>query len=86
MKKTMTKPAVAILGLGIMGSGMARRLLSANFPVTVYNRSREKSAPFVSAGAFAAATPTYAIGESAQNTGIKVLIEYYEDNSIEVLG
>ena len=64
MKKTMAKPEVAILGLGIMGSGMARRLLSANFPVTVYNRSREKSAPFVSEGAFAAATPREAASRS----------------------
>jgi 3-hydroxyisobutyrate dehydrogenase len=47
-----------------MGSGMARRLLSANFPVTVYNRSREKSAPFVSEGAFAAATPREAASRS----------------------
>lgn len=60
----MTKPKVAILGLGIMGSGMARRLLSANFAVTVYNRSREKCAPFVSEGAFAAATPREAASRS----------------------
>ncbi len=32
MSETMSEPHVAILGLGIMGSGMARRLLSANFP------------------------------------------------------
>ena len=64
MKKTMAKPTVAILGLGIMGSGMARRLLSANFAVTVYNRSREKSAAFVSEGAFAAATPREAASRS----------------------
>jgi 3-hydroxyisobutyrate dehydrogenase len=60
----MTKPKVAILGLGIMGSGMAKRLLSANFAVTVYNRSREKSAPFVSEGAFAATTPREAASRS----------------------
>lgn len=60
----MTKPEVAILGLGIMGSGMASRLLSADFAVTVYNRSREKSSPLVSAGAFAAATPREAASRS----------------------
>jgi 3-hydroxyisobutyrate dehydrogenase len=53
----MSKPNVAILGLGIMGSGMAQRLLSQDFPVTVYNRSPEKSAPFASAGADVAKTP-----------------------------
>jgi 3-hydroxyisobutyrate dehydrogenase len=57
MKETMSKPSVAILGLGIMGSGMASRLLSANFPLAVYNRNREKCIPFASAGAFLAASP-----------------------------
>ena len=52
MSETTAKPRVAILGLGIMGAGMANRLLSANFPLTVYNRNREKSVPFADAGAF----------------------------------
>src|ERR1700734_931504 len=53
----MSKPNVAILGLGIMGSGMARRLLSANFSLTVYNRDRAKSIPFAAVGAFVAESP-----------------------------
>lgn len=53
----MEKPSVAILGLGIMGSGMAMRLLSADFPLAVYNRSRERAQPLEAAGAFVAATP-----------------------------
>jgi 3-hydroxyisobutyrate dehydrogenase len=53
----MAKPNVAILGLGIMGSGMAQRLLSANFPLTVYNRNRAKSIPFAANGAFVAESP-----------------------------
>jgi 3-hydroxyisobutyrate dehydrogenase len=53
----MTKPSVAFLGLGLMGSGMAHRLLSAGFPLTVYNRNREKCVPFESAGAHVAGTP-----------------------------
>jgi 3-hydroxyisobutyrate dehydrogenase len=57
MSETMSKPSVAILGLGIMGSGMAKRLLSANFPLTVYNRNREKCGPLASAGAFVAVSP-----------------------------
>ena len=43
MMKSMTKPRIAFLGLGIMGSGMARRLLDADFPLTVYNRNPERS-------------------------------------------
>jgi len=40
-----------------MGSGMAQRLLSANFPLTVYNRNRAKSIPFAANGAFVAESP-----------------------------
>ena len=60
----MSKPSVAILGLGIMGSGMANRLLSANFPLAVYNRNREKCVPFGSAGAFIADSPREASSRS----------------------
>lgn len=40
-----------------MGSGMAGRLLSAGFPLAIYNRNREKTAPLVSGGAILAASP-----------------------------
>jgi len=53
----MSKPSVTFLGLGIMGGGMAHRLLANDFPLTVYNRDREKSKPFASAGAHIAGTP-----------------------------
>ena len=46
-----------MMGLGIMGSGMAGRLLAAGFPLAVYNRSRDKAARFGEGGAFIAATP-----------------------------
>jgi len=36
---TDTRPPVGFIGLGIMGSAMARNALKAGFPVTVYNRS-----------------------------------------------
>ena len=60
----MAKPRVALLGLGIMGSGMARRLLSANFPLTVYNRSRQKTKPFADDGVFVADSPREAAARS----------------------
>lgn len=60
----MSKPSVAILGLGIMGSGMAGRLLSAGFPLTVYNRNQEKCAPLVKQGATSVATPRDAASRS----------------------
>jgi 3-hydroxyisobutyrate dehydrogenase len=37
---------VALLGLGIMGSGMASNWLSKGFGLNVYNRTRSKAEPF----------------------------------------
>jgi 3-hydroxyisobutyrate dehydrogenase len=53
----MSKPRVALIGLGLMGSGMAHRLLGAGFSLAVYNRSPERAAPLAAAGAHAAASP-----------------------------
>ena len=64
----MSKPHTAILGLGIMGSGMAGRLLSLGFPVTVFNRSQAKAEPLVSAGARLAHSPR----EAASNAAIVI--------------
>lgn len=64
MSEAMSKPSVALLGLGIMGSGMAHRLLSANFPLAVYNRNREKCMPFAAEGAFVAESPREAAARS----------------------
>ena len=60
----MSKTNVAILGLGIMGSGMAGRLLAANFPLAVYNRTHEKCIFFGDAGAFIASSPREAASRS----------------------
>jgi 3-hydroxyisobutyrate dehydrogenase len=40
-----------------MGSGMARRLLGAGFPLTVYNRNPERAAPLAAEGAQVAGSP-----------------------------
>jgi len=48
---------VAFLGLGVMGRGMARRLLNAGFPLTVYNRGEGPRKEFESAGVKVAKTP-----------------------------
>jgi len=64
MNQSMAKPSVAILGLGIMGSGMAHRLLSANFPLAVYNRNRNKCVSFASAGVSVADSPRAAASSS----------------------
>jgi len=38
---------VAFIGLGRMGAGMARNLLKAGFPVSVYNRTVAKMQPLI---------------------------------------
>lgn len=48
---------VGFIGLGIMGSGMARNLVRAGFDVTVWNRTAERMKPLVEAGAHAADSP-----------------------------
>jgi 3-hydroxyisobutyrate dehydrogenase-like beta-hydroxyacid dehydrogenase len=53
----MSKLSVACIGLGRMGSGIAGNIQKHGFPLTIYNRSTGKTAPFVSAGAVAARTP-----------------------------
>jgi 3-hydroxyisobutyrate dehydrogenase len=60
----MSKPRIALLGLGIMGSGMARRLLGAGFPLAVYNRNPERAAPLAAEGAQVAASPREAALQS----------------------
>jgi 3-hydroxyisobutyrate dehydrogenase len=61
----MSKPQTAIVGLGIMGTGMANRLLSLNFPVTVYNRNQDRAVPLVSSGARLARSPREAASGAA---------------------
>jgi 3-hydroxyisobutyrate dehydrogenase len=60
----MAKQAVAVLGLGTMGAGMAANLLKAGFPLTVWNRSRAKAEAFAAQGARVAETPADAVREA----------------------
>ncbi|WP_096225366.1 NAD(P)-dependent oxidoreductase [Geobacillus sp. FJAT-46040] len=55
---------VGFIGLGVMGSRMARRLLEAGFNVTVYNRTTEKAVPLVNLDARQAATVAELAGEA----------------------
>ncbi|ROO86841.1 3-hydroxyisobutyrate dehydrogenase-like beta-hydroxyacid dehydrogenase [Actinocorallia herbida] len=51
---------VAVLGLGLMGSALARAFIRRGHPTTVWNRSREKAGPLVALGARPAGTPAEA--------------------------
>lgn len=55
---------VAVLGIGIMGSAMARNLLSAGLPVAVWDRSASAAAPLASAGAVAAGSAREAVRDA----------------------
>ena len=48
---------LAFVGLGAMGSRLAKRLLDAGYPVTGYNRTAAKAEALVDAGMKVAATP-----------------------------
>jgi 3-hydroxyisobutyrate dehydrogenase len=53
----MSDTKIALLGLGLMGSGMAGRLLDAGYPLTIWNRSPDKAKAFADRGARIARSP-----------------------------
>ena len=50
----MALPRIAFLGIGLMGLPMARNILKAGYPLTVWNRTRAKAEPLAAEGAQAA--------------------------------
>ncbi|MFP5078335.1 NAD(P)-dependent oxidoreductase [Rhizobium sp. YIM 134829] len=56
--------SIALLGTGLMGAPMARRLLQAGHAVTVWNRDPAKAEPLQAAGARLAPTATEAVREA----------------------
>jgi 3-hydroxyisobutyrate dehydrogenase len=59
-----------------MGAGMAGRVLTAGYPLAVYNRNPEKTAPFAKAGAYVARTP----GDAAARADI-IITMLADDNA-----
>ena len=68
---------IAHIGLGRMGSGIAKNIQATGCHFTVYNRSTEKMQPFVAAGAKAARTPR----EAASDADI-VVTSLMDDKSV----
>ena len=64
MTSELRHTRIAFLGLGIMGSGMARRLLAAGAQLSVFNRSAERAAPFAEGGARVASSPRDAVADA----------------------
>jgi 3-hydroxyisobutyrate dehydrogenase len=76
----MSKPRIAFLGLGIMGGGMARNLLTKGFPLTVFNRNAAKTNTFAAEGAHVAVTPR----EAAANADL-IISMVADDNASRAL-
>lgn len=55
---------IGFIGLGLMGSVMVRRLLGAGYQVSVWNRTKEKAADLLKAGASWSGSPEALAGES----------------------
>ena len=66
---------IAVLGLGIMGGGIASNLLKAGHAVTVYNRTVQKAQALIAAGAAWADTPKVAA------TGADMVISVVGDDA-----
>jgi 3-hydroxyisobutyrate dehydrogenase-like beta-hydroxyacid dehydrogenase len=69
---------VAFLGLGIMGYNVSANLLKAGYPLTVYNRTPERAAGLVNAGAQRARTPREAVADADV-----IMIMLSDDKAIE---
>ncbi len=66
VSNTMTSNTIQIslLGCGLMGTPMSRRLLSAGYRLTVWNRTRAKADALAAAGAQVADTPAQAVAQA----------------------
>lgn len=74
-EKMSVHTRLGFIGLGYMGSRIARRLVAAGFPMVVYNRDRTKSAEFADLGAAVAQHP----GELA--SGVDVVLSCLADGA-----
>jgi 3-hydroxyisobutyrate dehydrogenase-like beta-hydroxyacid dehydrogenase len=61
---TASHRRIALLGTGIMGTHMARRLAQAGFPVTVWNRSADKAEGLTQFGVKIANSPSSACADA----------------------
>jgi len=73
----MNTPKLGWIGLGSLGTPMSQRHIAAGYPVTVYNRTKEKEAALKAAGAAVAETPA----ELLNNTDI-VFLTVSDDQAV----
>jgi 3-hydroxyisobutyrate dehydrogenase len=86
------KQRIAFIGLGVMGNGMACRLVESGYPVAVYNRTREKAEEVEKLGARVADTPADAargadvVMLSLANQDVVARMLFDADGVFETLG
>jgi len=69
---------ITVVGLGLMGTALANTLLSAGHDISVWNRTREKMEPLISAGAHSATS----LGEAIQLSPVVLIsVSNYEITS-----
>lgn len=73
MTDSKNKPRVGFIGLGNMGQSMAGHILTAGYPLRVYNRSRDKADALLARGAVWCDSP----GELAANADVVITIVGY---------
>jgi 3-hydroxyisobutyrate dehydrogenase-like beta-hydroxyacid dehydrogenase len=61
---TLEKSRITLLGLGAMGTALARAWLAAGHPLTVWNRTSSRAEPLAAEGATVAGTATEAVAAS----------------------
>ena len=80
MMFTPENTVIGFIGIGVMGKSMASHLLSAGFPMIVYNRSKEKAEELLQKGAIWVSTPK----EVAQQANVIFTIVGYPRDVEEI--
>ncbi len=80
MTDSSTGGSVSVIGLGLMGSALAKAFLANNHSVTVWNRSAGKSEPLAQAGAQVA--PSLAAAVDASQVIVVCLLNYSTSNAL----
>ena len=76
----MAREKIGFIGTGVMGSSMARNLMKAGYPVSVYTRTKEKAEKLIEEGAAWAASPK----ELAKEADIVISIVGYPQDVEEI--
>ncbi len=74
------KQKIGIVGLGVMGRGMANNFIKRDYPIFVWNRTREASEGFIQKGASVCSSPE----EVAKNADIIFEITANDESSQKV--